>query len=67
MSDDQLALVAEISFVGPGRSALERAPVYTIQKPVVCFKCGFTELVIPTPELEKLKDASAARGNAPPE
>ena len=65
-SENQTEFVAEISFVGPGRSALERAPVYTIQKPVVCLECGFTELVIPKPELQSLKVGRATDEDKPP-
>ena len=66
-SDNQTEFVAEISFVGAGRSALKQAPVYTIQKPLVCLECGFAELVVPKPELLALKgDRQAGRKVPPP-
>src|SRR5277367_4466713 len=36
------------------------SPVYVCQEVVVCLDCGFTELIIPTSELEQLKKGSAA-------
>ena len=54
-SDNQMQFGAEVCFVFTGRRALENAPVYTIQKPVVCLECGFTELAVPTRELQALK------------
>jgi hypothetical protein len=56
-SDNQVALVAEISFVAADRRPLDGVPVYLVQKPVICLECGFTELVIPQNDLQALKDA----------
>lgn len=65
-SDNQEALCAEIAFALSGRSALESAPVYMAEKPLVCFECGFTELVIPKAKLQMLKTGAKDRGRAPP-
>lgn len=54
-SDNQKGFSAEIAFVFAERDILEKAPVYMVEKPVVCLECGFTELVIPKPKLEALK------------
>ena len=66
-SENQKGFGAEIAFVFTGLRALQHAPVYTIEKPLVCLECGFTELVIPKPKLQVLKDGSTPRGNVPPE
>jgi hypothetical protein len=55
-----MALVAEISFVAAGSGALDREPVYMVQKPVVCLECGFTGLFMPKPELRVIKEGRAA-------
>ena len=54
-SDNQKWFSAEIAFVLAGRGILENAPVYMVEKPVVCLECGFTELVVPHPKLQVLK------------
>jgi hypothetical protein len=55
-SDNQARFGAEVCFVFTGRASLENSPVYTIQKPVVCLDCGFTELAIANRELQSLRD-----------
>ena len=36
-------------------------PVYVCQHVFICLDCGFAELMIPRPELESLREESAAR------
>jgi hypothetical protein len=39
----------------PGLARLKVSPVYISQDLVVCLDCGFSEMVIPTSELNQLK------------
>lgn len=39
----------------PGKDRLNIAPIYVCQKTLVCLDCGYAEVVIPAPELEKLR------------
>ncbi len=67
-SENQKGFSAEIAFVLAGRGILESAPVYMVEKPVVCLECGFTELVVPNPKLQFLKghgDAETCRLRSP--
>jgi hypothetical protein len=43
--------------------ALRASPLYVCQNILVCLNCGFTELVIPTSELESLKRAMATHAS----
>jgi len=36
-------------------------PVYVCQHVLVCLDCGFAELMVPRPELGKLREGSVAR------
>jgi hypothetical protein len=45
----------ELSVVFPGLQGLNLSPVYICQHILVCLECGFTELVIPGPELDRLR------------
>ena len=44
----------ELTFAFPGTERLNLSPVYVCQKTLVFLDCGYTELVIPATELEKL-------------
>ncbi len=34
---------------------LKVAPVYVVQKTLVCLDCGYAELIVPTSELDQLR------------
>jgi hypothetical protein len=53
-------LTGELSASFPDVDRVNLAPVYVCQDVVVCLDCGFTELFIPTLELEKLKKGNTA-------
>ena len=50
----------ELSVTFPGIQRLNLSPVYICQNIFVCLDCGFTELVIPGPELDRLRKGMAA-------
>jgi len=52
-------LTGELSASFPGVESANLPPVYVCKEVVVCLDCGFTELVIPAPELERLKKGRA--------
>ncbi len=54
-STHQQAFQGELTVAFPGKERLNLSPIYVCEKTLVCLDCGFTELVIPTTELEKLK------------
>jgi hypothetical protein len=54
-STHQQAFRGELTVAFPGIERLNLSPIYVCEKTLVCLDCGFTELVIPTTELEKLK------------
>jgi hypothetical protein len=45
----------EVSVNYPGMQRLNLSPVYICQDVLICLDCGFTELVIPGAELERLR------------
>jgi predicted nucleic-acid-binding Zn-ribbon protein len=51
----QQTFKGELAIAFPGKERVNLAPIYVSQNTVVCLDCGYTELVIPTTELEKLK------------
>lgn len=55
-------LKGELSASFPDLKRASLAPIYICQEVTVCLDCGFAELVVPTPELERLKKGSAATG-----
>jgi hypothetical protein len=55
----QQEFAGEVSAVFPGIQGLNLPPVYICQNIVVCLDCGFTELVIPGAELDKLRNGLA--------
>jgi hypothetical protein len=55
----QQDFTGELSVVFPGLQGLNLSPVYICQHILVCLDCGFTELVIPGPELDRLRKGMA--------
>jgi hypothetical protein len=53
-------LTGELSASFPDIRRANLPPLYVCKEIVVCLDCGFTELVIPAPELERLKKGKAA-------
>ena len=47
----------------PDLKALKVPPLYVRRSVLVCMDCGFAELVIPTSELQAVKEAKAASGS----
>jgi len=54
-SGAQQDFAGELSVVFPGIERLNLSPVYICQNIFVCLDCGFTELVIPKSELDRLR------------
>ena len=50
----------ELSVAFPGTERLNLSPIYICQRTLVCLDCGFTELVFPPTELEKLRKGMEA-------
>jgi hypothetical protein len=55
-------LKGELSASFPDLKRASLPPIYICQEVTVCLDCGSAELVIPLPELERLKKGSAATG-----
>ena len=55
-SENRQNFSGEFIVVFPGLQRLNLHPVYACQKMLVCLDCGYTELVVPEPQLEKLKN-----------
>jgi hypothetical protein len=53
-SAHQQEFQAELTVAFPGAERLNVSPVYVCQKTSICLDCGYTELVVPASELEKL-------------
>lgn len=62
-SENLQRLEGELTASFPSLKALKIPPIYVCQSFVVCLACGFAELVIPTTELQSLKQAKAASGS----
>ena len=56
VSERQQDFSGELAVVFPGVQRINLSPVYVCQKILVCLDCGYTELVFPAAELEKLKN-----------
>jgi len=54
-SENQANFSGELTVAFPGVQRLNLAPIYVCQKTLVCLDCGYTELVFPATELEKLR------------
>jgi len=55
-------LRGELSASFPDLKRANLPPIYVCQEVMVCLDCGFAELVIPAPELDRLKKGTAASG-----
>lgn len=62
-SENLQRLDGELTASLPGLKDLKVSPLYVCQSVLVCLDCGFTELVIPTRELQSFKKAKAAPGS----
>jgi hypothetical protein len=56
-------LAGELSASFPDVKRANFPPIYICKEVLVCLDCGFAELVIPLPELERLKQRTAAAGS----
>jgi hypothetical protein len=54
-SDKQQYFSGELSVAFPVIEKLKQAPVYVLQKLLVCLDCGYAELIVPPTELEQLR------------
>ncbi len=59
-STHQQEFQGELTVAFPGKERLNLSPIYVCQKTLVCLNCGYTELVVPSPELEQLKKGMEA-------
>jgi hypothetical protein len=53
-------LTGELSASFPDAKRANLPPVYVCEEVMVCLDCGFAELVIPAPELKRLKQGTGA-------
>jgi hypothetical protein len=58
-SDHLQEFAGEISANFPGVERSNLAPVYVSQRFLICLDCGFAELKVQQPELEKLRKGMA--------
>jgi hypothetical protein len=54
-SAQQREFPAELTLAFGSLDKINQAPVYVCQKALVCLNCGYTEVVVPAPQLEQLK------------
>ena len=54
-SENLQTLTGELSASSRSVNGINNPPVYVCQNVLVCLECGFTELVIPGPQLEQLR------------
>jgi hypothetical protein len=54
-SEKQQSFTGELSVAFPAIEKLKQAPVYIVQNILVCFNCGYSELIIPAAELAQLR------------
>jgi len=54
-SEKQQHFSGELSVTSLAIEILKQAPVYVVQKILVCLDCGYTELIVPTAELAQLR------------
>jgi predicted nucleic-acid-binding Zn-ribbon protein len=53
-SANQQEFQGELTVTFTGRERINLSPVYVCQKTLVCLDCGYTEFVVPAPQLEQL-------------
>jgi hypothetical protein len=54
-SEKQQYFSGELSVAFLAIEKLKQAPVYVIQKILVCLDCGYVDLIVPSAELEQLR------------
>ena len=54
-SEKQQYFSGELSVAFLAIEKLKQSPVYVVQKILVCLDCGYTELIVPTPELDQIR------------
>jgi len=54
-SEKQQHFSGELSVASLAIEKLKQAPIYVVQKILVCLDCGYTELIVPTAELAQLR------------
>lgn len=54
-SEKQQYFSGELSVAFLAIEKLKQSPVYVVQKILVCLDCGYTELIVPTAELDQLR------------
>ena len=59
-SENQREFKGEVGIHFSGLKGLEKPLVFVFPNLLVCLNCGFTEFVIPRPELVRLMDGSIA-------
>jgi len=57
-SEKQQYFSGELAVTFPAIEKLKQAPVYVVQKILVCLNCGHTELSIPTAELDRFNQGT---------
>jgi hypothetical protein len=54
-SSRQQDFQGELTVAFSGKERIDLSPVYVCQKTLVCLDCGYTELVVPAPQLEQIR------------
>ena len=57
-SEKQQHFSGELSVAFLAVEKLKQAPVYVVQKILVCLDCGYAEINVPTAQLEQLRKGS---------
>ena len=57
-------LTGELSASFPDLKRAVLPPIYVCQEVMVCLDCGYAELFIPVPELDRLKEVRAASNSS---
>ena len=57
-SEKQQYFSGELSVAFLAVEKLKQAPVYVVQKILVCLDCGYAEINLPTAQLEQLRKGS---------
>lgn len=61
-SENQQSFSGELTIAFPGVEKLNQSPVYVCQKTLVCLDCGYSEVVVPAPQLDKLRKGMEGSG-----